>query len=326
MRKGDVLRGAGPADETNTQSPRLEPGTLWKRAHTASRHALERGVLKSIPAVAETVRDGGIAFTVWRLAQPSTQLPADRAQFEKPAWSERDANPFLPYDPDMFVSELSETHICLLNKYNVLNTHLLLVTRVFEHQTDWLNVTDFEAIRLCLTEFDGLAFYNGGRIAGASQRHKHLQYVPLPLAPNDIDLPISAVIPTAEWDAGIASIDSLPFVHALARIGTRTDSDNALPLSADALLEVYRGLLSATGIHVTSTRRQSMAYNLLATREWMLIAPRQAESYEDISVNALGFAGSLLVRDHAQLDLVRSIGPLALLSHVGIPRNSDERQ
>jgi ATP adenylyltransferase len=63
-----------------------------------------------------------------------------------------------------------------------------------------------------------------------------------------------------------------------------------------------------------------MAYNLLVTSDWMLIAPRRAESYHDISVNALGFAGSLLVRNIPQLDLIRSIGPLALLSHVGVPR------
>ena len=317
---GKLLGAVGPPDEANTQPGMLKPGTLWDRAQAAAQHALACGALKPIPAVAERVHDGGIAFTVWRLAQPSTQLPADRAQVAKPAWSERDANPFLPYDPDMFVCDLSDTHVCLLNKYNVLNTHLLLVTRAFEHQTDWLTVADFEAVRLCMTEFDGLAFYNGGRIAGASQRHKHLQYVPLPLAPNDVGLPISAVVPAAEWHDDIGRIDSLPFVHALARIGAGAGESNVATLQAEALLETYRRLRSAAGIPVTSAQRQSMAYNLLVTSDWMLIAPRRAESYHDISVNALGFAGSLLVRNIPQLDLIRSIGPLALLSHVGVPR------
>jgi len=36
-------------------------------------------------------------------------------------------------------------------------------------------------------------------------------------------------------------------------------------------------------------------YNLLATRRWMLVVPRRQERYEKISVNALGFAGSLFV-------------------------------
>jgi len=45
-------------------------------------------------------------------------------------------------------------------------------------------------------------------------------------------------------------------------------------------------------------------YNLLATRRWMLVVPRRQERYEKISVNALGFAGSLFVRNAAELELV----------------------
>ena len=38
-----------------------------------------------------------------------------------------------------------------------------------------------EEMNAILAEFDGLGFYNGGETAGASQPHKHLQIVPLPL-------------------------------------------------------------------------------------------------------------------------------------------------
>ena len=54
------------------------------------------------------------------------------------------------------------------------------MTRAFEEQTDLLNLEDFAALWFCLQEIDGLAFFNGGKIAGASQRHKHLQLIPLP--------------------------------------------------------------------------------------------------------------------------------------------------
>ncbi len=61
-------------------------------------------------------------------------------------------------------------------------------------------------------------------------------------------------------------------------------------------------------------------YNLLVTRDWMLLVPRSAEAYESISVNALGFAGSLLVRDERELELVCERGPMAVLREVGVPR------
>jgi ATP adenylyltransferase len=65
--------------------------------------------------------------------------------------------------------------------------------------------------------------------------------------------------------------------------------------------------------------RQSAPYNLLFSKQWMWLVPRSREHYQDISVNALGFAGSLFVRDSKQLDLVRNVGPMAMLSAVGVP-------
>ena len=50
----------------------------------------------------------------------------------------------------------------------------------------------------------------------------------------------------------------------------------------------------------------------------MVLVPRRQEAFEDIAVNALGFAGSLLVRSDAQLAYLREIGPLAVLREVGV--------
>ncbi len=169
----------------------LQPGTLREQVQHAQERALASGALQPIAAVPETMHDHGIAFTVWRLTDAHTPLSAGAIRPEKPAWSETGANPFLPYDAALFVCGVSDTHVCLLNKYNVLDQHVLLVTRSFELQTDWLTLADFEALRLCMVEFDGLAFYNGGKAAGASQRHKHLQYAPFPLSPLSAELPIA---------------------------------------------------------------------------------------------------------------------------------------
>ena len=46
----------------------------------------------------------------------------------------------------MFVADVSDTHLCLLNKFNVIEHHLLIVTRKFEHQETLLTVRDFQAV------------------------------------------------------------------------------------------------------------------------------------------------------------------------------------
>jgi ATP adenylyltransferase len=88
------------------------------------------------------------------------------------------------------------------------------------------------------------------------------------------------------------------------------------------LAATFEMLAAAVGLgpsRVDGELRQSMPYNLLATRRWMLLVPRSAEHAHGISLNALGFAGSLFVRDAAQLETVRWIGPMALLRAVAVP-------
>ena len=41
---------------------------------------------------------------------------------------------------------LEPHHVLLLNKFNVVENHLLVVTREFEQQTDPINANDFAAV------------------------------------------------------------------------------------------------------------------------------------------------------------------------------------
>jgi ATP adenylyltransferase/5',5'''-P-1,P-4-tetraphosphate phosphorylase II len=54
-------------------------------------------------------------------------------------------NPFLPYEEDLWVAHLSDTHTLLLNKFNVVPHHVLVVTRQYESQQDRLNSRDLAA-------------------------------------------------------------------------------------------------------------------------------------------------------------------------------------
>lgn len=97
-------------------------------------------------------------------------------------------NPFLPYDERLFVANLSPTHVLLLNKFDVVPYHSLVVTRAFEPQTDPLRAADLRATWAAMAALAGggeegrgaLAFYNCGEHSGRSQPHKHAQVVPLP--------------------------------------------------------------------------------------------------------------------------------------------------
>ncbi len=224
-------------------------------------------------------------------------------------------NPFLPYEEDLFVADVSATHLYLLNKFNVLDHHLLIVTREFEEQENRLNLEDFAALWTCMAEFEALAFYNSGRIAGASQQHKHLQMVPLPLAPGGPGIPIEPVLAAACFEGPVGTAPQLPFVHAIARLepGWLQSPQEA----AAATLALYHRLLLATGLSIDQP--QPAPYNLLATRHWLLLVPRSRESFESVSINALGYAGALLVRNESQARVIREQGPLTVLWQGAVP-------
>src|SRR5262249_44603644 len=142
------------------------------------------------------------------------------------------ADPLGDYDPDLFVADLAASHYVLLNKYPLLAGHVLLVTRRFERQERLLTVEDFAALVSCLREIGGLGFCNGGADAGASQARKHLQLVPLPLAPESPDeVPMERLLVGGSRPA---------FRHAFARTGPHA--------TATALHAVYRELLERCGI------------------------------------------------------------------------------
>ena len=228
------------------------------------------------------------------------------------------ANPFLPYDPELFVAPISPTHIALLNKFNVVEHHLLIVTRAFEDQRCQLTQKDCEALLIGLTELDGLAFYNAGREAGASQSHKHLQLVPFneELAP----LPIDSLLRFPQADAMVSTLPGLPFRHVAAPMDP--DWTNPEKNSGASLHATYRKLLRAAGLSVdamTGSHMPTAPYNLLVTRKWMLLVPRSQECFEGISINALGFAGALLVHDKRQLETLRRLGPVTALQYVTVP-------
>ncbi len=295
----------------------LKPGTLWARIKEQTQHGLECGALQSIQTDYEFVEENGVNFLVRVLSNLTRKDEAKNKQ-DKAAKKGKDFNPFLPYEEDLFVADISPTHLCLLNKFNVVENHMLIVTREFEEQDNLLNYQDFQAMWACLREIDGLVFYNGGKIAGASQKHKHLQLVPTPLAPNQTEsIPIAPLFASAVFDGDVGRVPDLPFVNGFCRFDA--DLINSPNDAAKITFERYHKLLKAVDLLNENTENNdAIAYNFLATREWMFIVPRSREHFESISVNSLGFAGALLVRNQEQMQMLKVVSPMGILKQVGV--------
>ena len=245
--------------------------------------------------------------------------------------AEQTRSPFLPPDPELALGKIAGTHAAVLNKFPVVAHHLLVVTERFVPQEVLLDQDDFAALAACLAEVDGLAFYNGGRDAGASQPHKHLQLVPLPLGAGPWPAPIEAVFDAWAATGNVSRLLRLPFRHAFSLLEPSLFDDRVR--AAEHLHEVYALQMEAIGVaeegpvaandaandEATAANdepRQAAPYNLLVTRRWMLAVPRSRERLGSISVNALGFAGSLFVRDEAEMAALREAGPMSVLRAV----------
>jgi ATP adenylyltransferase len=297
--------------------PFPEPGSLWPAILRQSRRALDCGALRPIDTVQATIDDAGMIFLV-RQVSSVARKDEDRARRESAPPGTVRVNPFLPCDDDLVVADIGDSHILLLNKFNVIDQHLLVVTRRFEPQSALIDLADFTALFACLDQFDGLGFYNGGPEAGASQPHKHLQIVPLPLGRPGPALPVEPLVAAARLRDGTGVVPGLPFAHAFARFDVSRGMN--APATAHSAWACYRALLDAAGVppvDVDGKAHQSAPYNLLVARDWMLLVPRSVATVEGIAVNALGYAGSLFVRDEAQMRTVERIGPMNVLARAG---------
>ena len=242
--------------------------------------------------------DGGCRFELRHLLSATPKHL--RASGPKP-------NPFLPWDQRLEVDRIGESHVVILNKYPVQTTHMLLITQDWQPQTGWLSIEDWRSLARVDAMTTGLWFFNSGPDAGASQPHRHLQ-----LLPRGAEEPICA---RHDWfkrceEATFGPSDD-PLLSS-CRVASMTSS-----LTGETLHETYLTLADDLGLgRPSSDERPRGAYNLLLTRQWMAIVRRSTEGIRGFSVNALGFAGSLLSTEASDREWIQRSGPEALLRAV----------
>ncbi|KAJ4483179.1 ATP adenylyltransferase-domain-containing protein [Lentinula aciculospora] len=244
-------------------------------------------------------------------------------------------DPFAPpYDPGLFVGELSseeisEQYVVLMNKYSVVPRHFLLITKEYQSQTSPLMPDDLlQAYALLVAGKKAgknmFAFYNCGDLSGASQPHKHLQFIEA----EDEGPPIEAVARaiSLESPGRPFSIERLPWANHVFRFPSNLPSssvDKREPILADAFISLL-DLVISTIRHDPTYPAGLPSYNVILTLEHMHLIPRRFENHtlektgDDLSVNSMGFAGMLLVKSERELEAVKVEGLGKILRAVAL--------
>ena len=295
--------------------------TLMRAVDERGAAAKASGDLQPVVVAEQTeIEDGGIVFQVRALSSLAAKDAVAQAPKDAPAVAvpggprDPNFNPFLNPDPALTVGPLGDKHVVILNKFPVCDRHLVLARREFEEQLLPLAPVDFEVLVRIMAESGGLGFYNGGTAAGASQRHKHVQWVPA--AEDNARLGrLAAGLPEDLPQLATATHPRLPMKHCFVRV----DCGIGAPLEAttDALYRAYGIALETLGLK-PGVDGLLPPYNLLIGDGWLFLVPRGCEHFEEISISAVNYGGTLYVRYAEQVDVVRRAGPMQALASVGI--------
>ncbi|RAO72660.1 uncharacterized protein BHQ10_008672 [Talaromyces amestolkiae] len=306
------------------------------------------------------------------ITKPALSKKPEKQQQNKPSGPKPD--PFENPTGDLFITDVSlgksgeKTHNLVLNKFPVIPNHFILATKRFEKQTDLLEKEDLGIAYACLDAWgdgpdhaDGVdvksdkekegrrlfAFFNSGEESGASQPHRHIQFLPIEDMRDQKEDAESAkrsaswtplidlLLATSDVETasnGLRCLPNLPFQHFAIRI-PRSSSVDALH---EMYLSLYRAALLAstpTPPPMTEQTRISgaaaISYNLAMTKDIIMICPRKKETASlpglgadaDVSLNGTILAGTLMVKTSEQWDHLRGDGEVIndLLAEVGIP-------
>ncbi|KAG8811366.1 bifunctional AP-4-A phosphorylase/ADP sulfurylase, partial [Serendipita sp. 400] len=290
--------------------------------------ALASGDLKYYESTSEEVLDSGISYQVRlcpALAQkhqvraPTPNIAPDSHDVLKVVETITKTDPFLPPFNTLLVGEMEDAdtgetekdgYYVLLNKYAVARGHFLLVTKLYESQSHPLTPGQLIQTYLLLLAAQSrqrpyFAFFNCGVLSGASQPHKHIQFMPgeppLERLARSAKIENEArpfVIPKVPFAAHIKRLDRNVVASASSIVTSTYPSSSSssseetldrlgaeLSMSFMSVLdEMYQTMRvraqhnAATGATTTSSDAPSTpSYNVVMTLEHIYLFPRSAE-------------------------------------------------
>lgn len=123
------------------------------------------------------------------LSQKPSALPSSARKPENGSRPEaiKSFDPFEDPSPDLLIAQVPKgkaTHNLILNKYPVIAQHFILATKNYQEQTHFLDLEDLSVCYACLKEWEKgdsnkrlFVFFNSGPESGASQSHRHIQFL-----------------------------------------------------------------------------------------------------------------------------------------------------
>lgn len=206
----------------------------------------------------------------------------------------------------------------MLNKYPVIPNHFILATKTNKPQTHLLESDDLYLSYACLCAWqeDGhslFAFFNSGEHSGASQPHRHLQFLPVedmegntgdawtPLC-NTMTSPVRSNLP-------LLHNPKLPFIHFAVSLEDDPDHADILRKYQILLRAAFAGINGqVSGESLEKARiddhgKTTFSYNLAMTTKLMVILPRREESSRvleapgsEVAINGTILAGTMMVK------------------------------
>ncbi|KAF2719629.1 hypothetical protein K431DRAFT_286589 [Polychaeton citri CBS 116435] len=269
------------------------------------------------------------------------------------------ANPFLNPDPSFVITDIGACHRLLVNKFCVYRPHLLIATKDLQPQSDDLDVQDLIACWEVLCQLNRgaasrqeamersegtaanveakefMAIYNCGLASGNSQPHKHMQIFPRPRAEEltlfpdarhvqgAVDQAIQAAAAAEEEEEeeegeempGTANAKSVPFKQFFLPLSSHA--------SCEELTKAHAKLLECTGDTLQAAGVQGKpSYNVVLTKDWMLLIPRRFAGRDGLNANGAGMAGVVWVSRESEVKRWEDFGMEDHLAFMGVPQDS----
>ncbi|KAL5354823.1 bifunctional AP-4-A phosphorylase/ADP sulfurylase [Pseudogymnoascus australis] len=304
------------------------PDIVAARFHEAK----ESGDLRAFDSTVAVLKMNGIPF---QLRYCPTLKSKPNSNGPKSS-SSTPFNPFLNPSPALFITDIGPSHHLVLNKFALTPNHTILATKTFKPQTDLLAAEDLEATYALLTAYRLaghrlFGFFNSGPHSGASQPHRHVQFLPVESMREGLE-------EGAKWELladGLADAQAkIPFTYFAAPIKEGE--------SAEKLHETYLALHKMASYAMDTFAKRpgefgegskDMSYNLAFTDNQMVILPRRWEGLsfptglEDpketgvVALNGTVLGGTLLVKDELEWEALKRDGGMLkeLLNEIGIP-------
>ena len=213
-------------------------------------------------------------------------------------------NPFKPWDNILEIDSIGKYHQLILNKYPVQLGHILLITNEWKEQNGWLEIKDWKAIKEVNKDTSGLWFFNCGPLAGASQPHRHIQL--LRRSPSELSCP------REKWILDLNNVNYKNEKFSKNIILKKFSKS----LNEENIHAIYKELAYKLGLgEPRKDKKPRHPYNLIFTNKWIILIKRKTDNLFGISINALGYAGYILVTEKSDINYLRKFGPEKLLEN-----------